>query len=425
MSRCILAASTIAFTAAITVAFPVIAAVGVSQVASGLTNSVFLTSRGNELIVAQQDGTIVAINRSTRVKRSFFTVSGIEVGGEKGLLGMTFDPSYGHNGRFYVDVTTRTSGQLVTQIRRYTNPAIAIEASTLIAQINQPYDNHNGGWIDFGPEKKLYIAMGDGGSANDPMNNAQNLNVDLGKILRIDVNKDGFPSDPTRNYAIPAGNPFGTEVFAYGLRNPFRDSFDAKTGNLFIGDVGQAAREEVDVIPLGTSGQNFGWRAVEGNIPTPGIGDPVPANAVAPLLTYDHSVGHSVTGGYVFRGSSIAELSGKYVFGDFVKGKIFTAGTDGSGFTDISTTLGELAINPSSFGQDGNRNLYVVDYNGNIYKFVETAGATLRANASSSAGTANGAVPEPATWTLLIAGFGMVGITTRRRTRKMAQVRGA
>ena len=295
---------------------PTSAAVGFRQMASGLSQPVFLTSRGDELIVAQQGGTIMAISRSTGAKRVFFTVPNIETGGEKGLLGLTFDPGYSRNGRFYVDVTTRVGGQLVTEVRRYTNPAKVVEAPVVVIRINQPFDNHKGGWIDFGPDKKLYIAMGDGGSANDPMGNAQNLGSKLGKILRLDVSKDAFPTDPARNYAIPAGNLNGSEIFTYGLRNPFRNSFDRTTGDLWIGDVGQGAREEVDRIAAGTSGQNFGWRALEGNIPTPGIGDPIPANAVAPILTYDHNVGQAITGGYVFRGAKLAELAGRYVFGD-------------------------------------------------------------------------------------------------------------
>ena len=390
------------------------AAVGVTPFATGLSAPVFATGRVNELFIVEQGGTIVAIDRTTKARRTFFTVPGIETGGEKGLLGLAFDPSYSRNGRFYVDVTARVGGQLVTQVRRYTDPAKAIEASALIAQINQPFDNHKAGWIGFGPDKKLYIATGDGGSANDPNNNAQNLGVDLGKILRVDVSRDAFPNDPTRNYAIPAGNPFGTEVFAYGLRNPFRDSFDSKTGDLYIADVGQGAREEIDVIRAGAGGlaggQNFGWRAVEGDIPTPGIGDPIPANAVAPILTYDHSVGKSVTGGYVYRGTKIPELAGKYVFGDFVTGKVFTANTDGSGFTDISSALGGIGLNISSFGLDGNGNLYVVDYSGSIYGF-RTAPAAAR-SASSAA-----AVPEPASWTLLIAGFAITGYAQRRNRR--------
>ena len=406
MSRIALIAIAAALAAA-----PADAAIGFRQMASGLSQPVYLTSRVDELIVAQQGGTVMAISRSTGAKRVFFTVPNIETGGEKGLLGFAFDPGYSRNGRFYVDVTTRVGGQLVTEIRRYTNPEKAVEAPQVVIRINQPFDNHNGGWIDFGPDKKLYIAMGDGGSANDPMGNAQNLNSKLGKILRLDVGKDAYPADPLRNYTIPAGNPNGTEVFAYGLRNPFRNSFDRTTGDLWIGDVGQGAREEIDRIAAGTSGQNFGWRALEGNIRTPGISDPIPANAVAPILAYDHGIGQAITGGYVFRGTRLAELAGRYVFGDFVAGKIFTMGLDGSGFTDISSALGGFGpISPSSFGEDGNHNLYVVDYGGRVLKFQ------FAANGAASL-AASAAVPEPATWAMLLTGFTVAGLGLRRRVR--------
>lgn len=393
------------------------AAVGFKQVTTGLSQPVYLSFRGNNLIVAQQGGAIVAVNRSTGAKTPFFTVPNIESGGEKGLLGLAFDPGYSRNGRFYVNVTTRVGGQLFTEVRRYTNTAVAAaESPLLVLRVAQPFDNHNGGWIDFGADKKLYVALGDGGGTNDPQNNAQNLSSKLGKILRVDVARDAYPADPLRNYAIPADNPFGTEVFAYGLRNPYRNSFDRTTGDLWIGDVGQGAREEVDRIASGTSGQNFGWRPLEGTIPTPGVGGAIPPGTTAPVLEYDHSFGRSITGGYVYRGAGLAELSGKYVFGDFVTGRLFTMGLDGTGFTDISGSLGSFGpLSPASFGQDGNRNLYVVDYGGRILKFQATPGTTL-----ASATLAAAAVPEPAAWTLMIAGFGLVGAAARRQGRRIS-----
>ncbi|MBC7505068.1 MAG: PQQ-dependent sugar dehydrogenase, partial [Sandarakinorhabdus sp.] len=264
---------TLAAAVAITItATPAAAAVGLKLFDSGYTAPVFVTGRANTLFVVEQAGRIVAVDRSSKVRTSFFQVPNIESGGEKGLLGLAFDPRYKVNGRFYVNVTARVNGQLVSEIRRYTDPRIATEAAQVVLRVDQPYENHNGGWIDFGPDKNLYVAFGDGGAGNDPRNNAQNKASLLGKILRLDVSKDGFPADPLKNYAIPASNPFGSEVFAYGLRNPFRNSFDRTTGDLWIGDVGQGRYEEVNRIAAGTSGQNFGWRPLEGTLPTPGVG---------------------------------------------------------------------------------------------------------------------------------------------------------
>lgn len=386
--------------AATFLATPALAALGTTQVASGLSAPIYLTGRANALIIAEQGGRIVSIDRTTGVQSTFFNVTGIETGGEKGLLGLAFDPGYATNGRFYVNVTTRVSGQLVTEVRRYTDPAIASETSSVVIRTAQPFDNHNGGWIDFGADGNLYVALGDGGSSNDPFNNAQNLSSNLGKMLRLDVSADAFPADAARNYAIPADNPFGTEVFVYGLRNPYRSSFDRSTGDLWIGDVGQSAREEVDFVAAGTSGQNFGWRPLEGTIPTPGVGDPIPANAVAPLFEYGRSIGQSITGGYVFGGSGVTDLDGRYVFGDFVSGRLFGIDTDGSDFTDLTFALGGTSINVSSFGEDADRNLYVLDYGGRIFRFVDPSVA---------------AIPEPASWALMIAGFGLVGAAARRR----------
>ena len=387
-----------------TLAAPAVAAVSTSLVASGFTAPLYLTGRGNDLFVVQQGGGIVRVDRTSGAQSNFFTVTGIETGGEKGLLGFAFDPGYAANGRFFVNVTTRISGQLYTEIRRYTDPGIATEASATVIRFTQPFDNHKGGWIDFGPDGNLYIATGDGGSGNDPQNNAQNLGSNLGKILRLDVSADAFPADPLRNYANPASNINGSEIFAYGLRNPFRDSFDRLTGTLWIGDVGQSAREEVDTIAAGDAGRNFGWRPLEGSIPTPGVGDPIPPGTTAPILEYSHAIGQSITGGYVFRGSNIADLSGRYVFGDFVAGKLFSAALDGGGLTDISSAL-ISAINPSSFGEDADGNLYVVDYGGRVFRFFDPNAA---------------AVPEPATWSLLIAGFAAVGGAARRRHARVA-----
>jgi len=341
---------------------------------SGFSQPVFLNGRGNDIYVVEQGGAIIKVSRTTKVRTPFFTVPNIETGGEKGLLGFAFDPLYGRNGRFYVNVTARVNGQLATEIRRYTNAAIATEPALLLLRIPKTFDNHNGGWIAFGPDGNLYVATGDGGSGNDPQNNAQNLGSLLGKMLRIKVQTDGFPADPDRNYSIPQTNPFRTEVLAYGLRNPYRASFDRTTGGLWIGDVGQSRFEEIDLVPARTKGQNFGWRPLEGPIPTPGITDPIPPNAVAPITAYDHNSGdRSVTGGYVYRGSRIiADLTARYVFGDFISGRIWTLTLDGATRTDISSITDAVGgrFNISTFGEDSQRNLYVVGYDGRIFVFT-------------------------------------------------------
>ncbi len=393
---------------------PAVAAVTLRPFAQGFTAPIFATGRGNTLFVVEQGGKILQVDRSSKSRSTFFTVPNIETGGEKGLLGFAFDPRYGSNGRFYVNVTTRVNGQLVSEVRRYTNPAIASEAPSIVLRVNQPFDNHNGGWIGFGNDKLLYVAFGDGGSANDPLNNAQNKASLLGKILRLDVSRDGFPTDSLRNYAVPAGNPFGTEVYALGLRNPYRSSVDAITGDIWIGDVGQGRFEEVNRIAAGASGQNFGWRPLEGTLPTPGVGDPIPPATVAPVTGYTHDNGdRSITGGYVYRGVRATEIAGRYVFGDFISGRIWSVGLDGSGLTELAGLSASVGgANWSSFAEDANRQLYSIDYGGRIFRIDGTHALPLARSLLAASGA-----PEPASWAMLVAGFGLVGASIRRRVR--------
>ena len=405
------AAATLA--AAFAAATPASAAIGLGLFDSGYTAPVFLTGRANTVFVVEQGGNILAVNRSTKARRTFFTVPNIESGGEKGLLGFTFDPAYKTNGRFYVNVTARVNGQLVSEIRRYTDPAIRTEPASVILRVDQPFDNHKAGWIGFGADRNLYVALGDGGSANDPQNNAQNKASLLGKILRLDVRGDGFPADPVRNYRVPATNPFGNEVYAYGLRNPYRSSFDRTTGDLWIGDVGQGRFEEVNRIAAGTSGQNFGWRPLEGTLPTPGVGDAIPPGTTAPVFGYTHDNGdRSITGGLVYRGGRIADLEGRYVFGDFVSGRLWSIARDGSGLSEFTAAGAPFgSSNWSAFGEDGSRGLYAIDYSGRIFA-VKAGAVTLRQDAAAANALS---VPEPASWALLLIGFGLVGNTLRQR----------
>ena len=381
-------------------------------VASGLSSPLFVTAPAgdfNRLFIVQQNGVIRILNLNTGTLNAtpFLTISGLQTGGEQGLLGLAFDPAYASNGKFYVKCTV-AGGAFnagVNQIRQYqvsSNPDIAdttpANIKTMLA-IDQPEMNHNGGWIGFSPrtndDHNLYIAAGDGGAGNDqdggvghiePGGNAQNTTTLLGKMLRIHV-------DPTTGtYTIPSDNPFfgsatsRQEIFAFGLRNPFRDSFDRLNGRMFIGDVGQNTREEVDVQQATNpgGGENYGWRLREGTIATP-TGNPVvggapPPGNVDPILDYPRMTGGTVIGGYVYRGAQFPALQGVYVFGDYLAGKIFTLNYDGttaSNFQDVTAQLfpisisgGSVSLNAlSSFGEDTAGELYLTDIgNGFVYK---------------------------------------------------------
>ena len=336
------------------------------RVITGLSNPLFVTNapgRADELFVVEKGGTVRSFDLSTMTLGAgpFLSIPDTDTASEGGLLGLAFHPDFATNGRLYVNVTVDNGGVNVggatspfsTRIREYTvsNPLTDTAVGsgpTEILSFAQPQANHNGGWIGFKPGDtgaNLYIASGDGGASNDAGNghtpgigNAQDLTDNLlGKILRINVDGDDFAADPNRNYAIPTTNPYAPggssgltgddEIFAYGLRNPFRASFDRLTGDLYLGDVGQGAREEIDLILTdSTGGENFGWRLREGDVQTPGVGGPTPADYVAPIYDYTRGTGdfegRSVTGGVLYRGP-VAELQGMYVFGDFVNARIW------------------------------------------------------------------------------------------------------
>ncbi|NLC05370.1 MAG: PQQ-dependent sugar dehydrogenase [Erysipelothrix sp.] len=260
-------------------------------------------------------------------------------GNEQGLLGFAFDLDYLNNQRVFVNYTTQSE----------TNISAFVEGQeTILLTYEQPYSNHNGGHLDFGPDGYLYIASGDGGSSGDPHNHAQNSESLLGKILRVDVSQDQLK--------IPDDNPFGNEVYALGLRNPWRFSFDSK-GDLYVGDVGQNKVEEINIIEMG---KNYGWNVMEGTIPYSGdVNDAFER----PIYEYSHQVGQSITGGYVYEGEKFEFLKGSYVYGDFVSGTIWAL-KEGQ-----NSILLETNINIASFGKDEAGELYVVDLNGKIYTF--------------------------------------------------------
>ncbi|MEM8487925.1 MAG: PQQ-dependent sugar dehydrogenase [Bacteroidota bacterium] len=291
-------------------------------------------------------------------------------GNEEGLLGLAFHPLYTQNGAFFVNYTA--SDPRRTVISRFTvdpaNPDLADAASEeVLLEIAQPYGNHNGGQVAFGPDGYLYIATGDGGSAGDPMQNGQNRNTLLGAILRIDVDnpQGGLP------YGIPADNPFAgqgdqfkEEIYAYGLRNPWRFSFDVVTGDLWVGDVGQNELEEVDLV---VNGGNYGWKIREGdrcfepadNCPTD--------NLIDPVVTYGRSSGGSITGGYVYRGSTLPEFYGKYFYADYASGRIWFITMDGETLSE-QVELANSNLHISSFGVDQQNELYICAFDGRIYR---------------------------------------------------------
>lgn len=331
----------------------------------------------NRIFVVEQEGRIILFqnDRNTKSKKVFLDITDrVAFGGEMGLLGLAFHPKFSLNGYFYVNYTTNKPRRTI--ISRFkvssNNPDLADKNSELILMsFEQPYSNHNGGCIAFGPDGYLYIATGDGGSAGDPDNNAQNKTNLLGKILRIDVDN---PKNKL-NYGIPADNPFtnindrsiSKEIFAYGLRNPWRFSFDPVTKNIWCADVGQNKWEEINIIK---SGGNYGWRCFEGNH-SYNI-DGCKGSYIFPIFEYSHKEGISITGGFVYRGKKFSELYGKYIYGDFGSKKIWALEIDGKN----KTTNTFLTTSPqpiSSFGVDDENELYIIGYEGTIYRFKKNS----------------------------------------------------
>lgn len=325
--------------------------------------------------VVEQGGTIRIIQNGSVLAVPFLDVAArVESGGEKGLLGLAFHPDFPNDGRFFVNYTRRVNLQLQSVIAEFAvSTADPNQADPLserqVLVVDQPFDNHNAGQLAFGPDGFLYIAFGDGGSGGDPFGNAQNLQALLGKMLRIDVDA---PPAPGKSYAIPADNPFANgggapEIWAYGLRNSFRFSFDPQSGRLFAADVGQNSLEEVDLI---SKGGNFGWNVMEGSQCFP-PGTPCNTGGlIPPIAEYGHDAagGISVIGGYVYRGSAIPGLAGTYVFGDLASGRVWGLAEDPQGNWQITLVLSHN-LTVSSFGQDSAGELYMVDYaNGAILR---------------------------------------------------------
>jgi glucose/arabinose dehydrogenase len=342
-----------------------------ARIARGLSKPVFITHSGDNngrLFVVEQTGRIRVIRKGVLQSRPFLDLrSKISTGGERGLLGLAFHPDYSWNRKFYVNYTDRNGNTVVEQyLRSATNASVAVPTAKLIIRIAQPYSNHNGGMLAFGPDRYLYIGMGDGGSSGDPGNRAQNLNSLLGKMLRLSV-------DTRYPYLVPPTNPYvgrtGHDlIWSSGLRNPWRFSFDRQTGDLWIGDVGQQRYEEIDrsKAPNAGRGLNYGWRVMEGNRcynPSTGCNT---SGKTLPITVYGHSQGCSVTGGYVYRGATYPDLRGVYLFGDFCSGRVW--GIDAAGpNAQTPVQLFDTAANITSFGEDQAGNLYLVDHAGDIW----------------------------------------------------------
>ncbi len=371
------------------------AAVIWNKVYSGFSSPLEITHAhdgSQRLFVVEQSGKIRIIKGGAVLAAPFIDLgpAGLDViaaSGERGLLGIAFHPQYATNRQFYVNYTRKSDG--ATVIARYLasagNADVADPASgTILLTIAQPEANHNGGAVKFGPDGFLYIGMGDGGGGNDQhgtIGNGQDKSTLLGKILRIDVDSGG--ANP---YAIPPGNPYASgvggrsEIFAIGVRNPWRMSFDRATGDFWFGDVGQGAVEEVDMLPAGTgAGTNFGWRIMEGTSCTGLASPPIPCNDASlklPVVEYTHALGCSVTGGYVYRGTAVPALVGQYLYGDFCSGRIWAAQRVGAG-PWTTAQLGATGYAISTFGEDEAGELYFANHaTGDIYQFADSAANT-------------------------------------------------
>ena len=352
-------------------------------------------TRSSRQFVVEQGGRIRVIDNGVVQPADFLDLRAvIASGGERGLLGMAIAPDYATSGRFYVNFTDLAGNTVIARFLRSGNPAVADPATRFdltwpsgLKYIFQPYANHNAGNLAFGPDGFLYIALGDGGSGNDPENRAQNPAELLGKCLRIDVN---VSLNHATGYVVPSTNPFASggpagvlrEIWSFGLRNPWRFSFDLPsrggTGALIIADVGQGAWEEVDYEPAGRSGRNYGWRVREGAHPN--ITSPAPVYVPAtgltePIWEYSHSVGQSITGGFVYRGSALPPFHGRYFFADYVQGRVWSLAltinpssgeATASDLVDHTASLGGASVigNISSFGLDAAGELYVVNHTG-------------------------------------------------------------
>ena len=375
--------------ALLSAALPAAAKPGTEVVAKGFNRPLWVGAPSHvkdRLWVIEQDGKIWIIDAKSGEKQvePFLDITEQvrRKGNEEGLLGLAFAPDFEKSGLFYVNFVDKQQNTRISRFKAAGPDFKEADKSSqeVLLSFKQPYENHNGGWIGFGPDDMLYIGNGDGGAGDDPPNNGQKTDTFLGKILRIDVS-------PGSGYSVPKDNPFvgkadyKPEIWALGVRNPWRCSFDRKTGDFWIGDVGQNKWEEIDYLPKGKgAGANFGWRLREGDKPTPGPGGDAPKGAIEPVYVYDHGGGPkeglSVTGGYVYRGP-VKDLEGRYIFGDYNNKRVWSFVPKNGKPTkfedhtdDFQPDGGKLGM-ISSFGEDAVGNVYIVDHGGPILKIVE------------------------------------------------------
>ncbi len=365
------------------------AKIGVEIVSKGFERPVWAgVPKGvkGKLWIMEQGGKVYIVDEKTGEREGgvFLDVSAdvTRKGNEEGLLGLAFAADFTKSGRFYVNYTDKEKQTRIVRFTSKDGKTTDHATEEVILKYPSEFENHNGGWLDFGPDGMLYIGNGDGGAGDDPHNNAQNLGSYLGKILRLDVS-------PKTGYKVPDDNPFVSnkdakpEIWSYGVRNPWRCSFDRETGDFWIGDVGQNKWEEIDYMPKGkASGANFGWRLREADKENPkkDVGGPLPDKAIDPVYVYDHGMkekeGLSVTGGYVYRGP-IKELQGRYIFADYQNPRIWSFVLKSGKATDFEDMTKDLQpeggrINLiSSFAEDNDGNLYILDHTGPVYRVVD------------------------------------------------------
>lgn len=370
----------------------------IEPIITGIESPVAITHAGDgsgRLFITLQIGKILVYDGQQLLPTPFLDIGSlITTGGERGLLSVAFHPNYVAKGFLYVNYTDLNGDTVIARYMVSVDPNVVDPASaTILLVIPQPFTNHNGGQLQFGPDGYLYIGMGDGGSGGDPLNNAQNLASMLGKILRIDVDAD-FP------YGIPLANPFignpnaNPEIWALGLRNPWRFSFDRLTGDLLIADVGQSSWEEVN-FQQATSmgGENYGWRLMEGTHcfnPSINCND---GSLTLPILEYDHSLDNcSITGGYRYRGALYSGLEGVYFYADFCTGRIWGAYLNASGSWNSEQLL-DTDLSITAFGEDEDGELYLAHFssaNGTIYKVTEPVSKTAEPAAAKNVGGGGG-----------------------------------